>query len=218
MANLPETPSWEPGIKQLEESDRAKAGENGVMNVPSLQLAKRTLFLKQLIQSVLTALNAITADPANAVSSILIPAKDFDLAINSASYGMVASRLAGWQFTHGVDASVTKMIDLPSHWKKMRISLIWSNLVANSNFNVSLSGLIHHWSAGESFNQAPAGYSTVVLANGTPYIGIETQLALDLDVDPTRHTTVRVGRNGTSASDTLPTAIVLLAVRLTKVG
>ncbi|HBQ6909556.1 TPA: hypothetical protein L8O84_003204, partial [Klebsiella pneumoniae] len=136
----------------------------------------------------------------------------------SASFGMIASRLAGWQFTHGVNASITKMIDLPSHWSKMRISLIWTNLVANNNFNVSLSGERHSWSAGESFNQEPAGYAAVVPVNGTPFIAVETQLALDLTVDPTRHTTLRIGRNGASSSDSLPTAIALLAVRLTKVA
>ena len=50
------------------------------------------------------------------------------------------------------------------------------------------------------------------------FIAVETQLALDLTVDPTRHTTLRIGRNGASSSDTLPTAIALLAVRLTKVA
>lgn len=164
-----------------------------------------------------TSVDSITADPANAITSITIPALDFSLAIGSASFGMIASRLAGWQFTHGADASVTKMIDLPSHWSKMRISLIWANLVANTG-NVSFSGLIQSWSAGESFNQTPSGGGIVAAANATPYIGVETQIALDLTVDPTRHTTIRVGRNGSSASDTLPTAIVLLAVRLIKVA
>lgn len=164
-----------------------------------------------------TSVDSITADPANAITSITIPALDFSLAIGSASFGMIASRLAGWQFTHGADASVTKMIDLPSHWSKMRISLIWANLVANTG-NVSFSGLIHNWSAGESFNQTPSGGGTVAAANATPYIGIETQIPFDLTVDPTRHTTIRVGRNGSSSSDTLPTAMVLLAVRLIKVA
>lgn len=164
-----------------------------------------------------TSVDSITADPANAITSITIPALDFSLAISSASFGMIASRLAGWQFTHGNDAAVTKVIDLPSHWSKMRISLIWANLVANTG-NVSFSGLVQNWSAGESFNQTPTGGSNVAAANATPYIGIETQIPTDLIVDPTRHTTIRVGRNGSSASDTLPTAIVLLAVRLTKVA
>ncbi|TKI02388.1 hypothetical protein [Martelella alba] len=172
---------------------------------------------KQQFTELQTSVDAITADPTNAVSSIVIPAKDFDLAIGSATYGMIASRLAGWQFSNGADASITKMIDLPSHWTTMRITIIWSNLVANTG-NVSFSGLIHSWASGESFNVTPAGGGTVAAANATPYIDIETQIALDITIDPTRHTTIRIGRNGSSASDTLPTAMVILAVNLTKVA
>lgn len=186
-------------------------------SVEQISQIAQTLPTNQQFVELQTDVDAITADPTNAVSNIIIPASDFSLAIGSASFGMIASRLAGWQFTHGADASVSKMIDLPSHWTKMRISFIWSNLVANTG-NVSFSGLIHKWSAGESFNQTPAGGGIVAAANATPYIGIETQIALDLTVDPTRHTTIRVGRNGSSASDTLATAMVILAIRLTKVA
>ncbi|EIX9505178.1 hypothetical protein ML058_004016 [Klebsiella pneumoniae] len=193
------------------------ARDEAVQANQEVQETAAQLPTKQQFTELQVSVDSITADPTNAITSITIPALDFSLAIGSASFGMIASRLAGWQFTHGADASVTKMIDLPSHWTKMRISLIWANLVANTG-NVSFSGLIQSWSAGESFNQTPAGGGIVAAANATPYIGIETQIALDLTVDPTRHTTIRVGRNGSSASDTLPTAMVLLAVRLTKVA
>ncbi|CAN2522987.1 hypothetical protein [Klebsiella pneumoniae] len=194
-----------------------EARDEAVQANQEVQETAAQLPTKQQFTELQVSVDSITADPTNAITSITIPALDFSLAIGSASFGMIASRLAGWQFTHGADASVTKMIDLPSHWTKMRISLIWANLVANTG-NVSFSGLIQSWSAGESFNQAPAGGGIVAAANATPYIGIETQIALDLTVDPTRHTTIRVGRNGSSASDTLATAMVLLAVRLTKVA
>ena len=49
MSNLPETPSWESGIHQLEEAERAKAGPGGVLNVQATQLANRTLYLKEAI-------------------------------------------------------------------------------------------------------------------------------------------------------------------------
>lgn len=193
------------------------ARDEAVQANQEVQETAAQLPTKQQFTELQVSVDSITADPTNAITSITIPALDFSLAIGSASFGMIASRLSGWQFTHGADASVTKMIDLPSHWTKMRISLIWANLVANTG-DVSFSGLIQSWSAGESFNQAPAGGGIVAAANATPYIGIETQIALDLPVDPTRHTTIRVGRNGSSASDTLPTAMVLLAVRLIKVA
>lgn len=194
------------------------ARDEAVQANQEVQETAAQLPTKQQFTELQVSVDSITADPTNAITSITIPALDFSLAIGSASFGMIASRLAGWQFTHGVNASITKMIDLPSHWSKMRISLIWTNLVANNNFSVSLSGEIHSWSAGESFNQAPSGYAAVVPVNGTPFIAVETPLDLDLTVDPTRHTTLRIGRNGGSSSDTLPTAIALLAVRLTKVA
>lgn len=51
MANLPETSAWEPGIHQLEESDRAKAGPGGILNIPPLQLANRTRYLKEQLDA-----------------------------------------------------------------------------------------------------------------------------------------------------------------------
>lgn len=51
MSNLPEQSSWESGIHQLEESDRAKAGPGGILNVPATQLANRTQFLREQLES-----------------------------------------------------------------------------------------------------------------------------------------------------------------------
>ncbi|HHR5622789.1 SGNH/GDSL hydrolase family protein [Klebsiella pneumoniae] len=53
MANLPETPSWESAIHQLEEADRAKAGPGGILNLQASQLANRTIWLRILIESVI---------------------------------------------------------------------------------------------------------------------------------------------------------------------
>lgn len=46
MADLPETPGWEAGIKQLEQDDMAEGGRGGIANLQAVQLANRTLFLK----------------------------------------------------------------------------------------------------------------------------------------------------------------------------
>ncbi|MDU2494401.1 MAG: hypothetical protein E7D19_00895, partial [Klebsiella grimontii] len=51
MSSLPESPSWEAGIHQLEESDRAKAGPGGVLNIQANQLANRTRWLRVLVES-----------------------------------------------------------------------------------------------------------------------------------------------------------------------
>jgi len=52
MSDLNESPSWESTILQLEESDKAKAGPNGVLNVQATQLANRTQFLKVSLESI----------------------------------------------------------------------------------------------------------------------------------------------------------------------
>lgn len=51
MANLPETPVWETGIYQLEETDPVQGGPNGIDNQQGKQLANRTRYLKGLVES-----------------------------------------------------------------------------------------------------------------------------------------------------------------------
>lgn len=51
MSNLPEQTAWESVIHQLEESDRAKAGPGGVLNLQANQLANRTRWLRALVES-----------------------------------------------------------------------------------------------------------------------------------------------------------------------
>ncbi|HBQ1635241.1 TPA: hypothetical protein L7K85_004058, partial [Klebsiella pneumoniae] len=52
MANLPEAISWESGIHQLEEAERAKAGAGGVLNIQASQLANRTKYLRVEFESI----------------------------------------------------------------------------------------------------------------------------------------------------------------------
>ena len=52
MANLKETAQWEEGIYQLETSDPVLGGENGIDNKPARQLANRTVWLKQELETV----------------------------------------------------------------------------------------------------------------------------------------------------------------------
>ena len=54
MANLKETAKWETGIRQFEESDPVQGGENGVDNIPTRQLANRTVYLKQEVERAAT--------------------------------------------------------------------------------------------------------------------------------------------------------------------
>ncbi|UTU48067.1 phage tail protein [Mergibacter septicus] len=51
MANLQVSPSWETGIYQIETSDPVVGGENGIANRQAKQLAARTLYLKQQLET-----------------------------------------------------------------------------------------------------------------------------------------------------------------------
>jgi len=51
MANLPEQSVYEPGIYQLEVTDPLQGGPDGVFNVPPKQLANRTRYLKDRLDS-----------------------------------------------------------------------------------------------------------------------------------------------------------------------
>jgi len=51
MANLTENTTWEPGIYQLEETDVVQGGANGIDNLQAKQLAARTQYLKQQLDT-----------------------------------------------------------------------------------------------------------------------------------------------------------------------
>ena len=54
--NLPETVEWTAGIRQLEVTDLAEGGPNGVMNTQAKQLANRTAYLKHLCEQLAAAI------------------------------------------------------------------------------------------------------------------------------------------------------------------
>jgi microcystin-dependent protein len=65
MANLPESPTWESGVYQIEVTDPVQGGVNGVTNTPLKQLVNRTAFLKaqtNLIPGIQTQLNTASND------------------------------------------------------------------------------------------------------------------------------------------------------------
>lgn len=59
MANLTETPQWEPGIYQLETTDPVLGGPEGISNRAARELGNRTAYLKQEVE-----LRAPLASPA----------------------------------------------------------------------------------------------------------------------------------------------------------
>lgn len=73
MANLQETPQWESGVYQIEETDPVQGGPNGIDNLPHKQLANRTAYLKQqqdAIQSELAAARAGKASLAERLAAL----------------------------------------------------------------------------------------------------------------------------------------------------
>ena len=57
MANLKEDNTWEQGIYQFETSDPVMGGPNGIDNVPTRQLANRTLWLKNQLAAAVQSIN-----------------------------------------------------------------------------------------------------------------------------------------------------------------
>jgi len=61
MANLPESATWETGIYQLEETDPVQGGPNGIDNQQGKQLANRTTYLKEQVESLGTGKQPLDA-------------------------------------------------------------------------------------------------------------------------------------------------------------
>lgn len=161
--------------------------------------------------------NAITADPVNAVTSWSIPAKAFDLVQGAPTFSAVTGRLAGWQFAQSVAGYISTPLTIPSHWLTMDAYIQWVNTVANSG-NVVLGGEIHQWGVGDSVNVTPIGGSGIFAANTGPWIVTESKVASNLGapLNSGKNTTLRIARQGASSNDTLLNPIAILAVRLVK--
>ena len=76
MANLKEDNTWEQGIYQFETSDPVMGGPNGIDNVPTRQLANRTLWLKNQLAAAVQSIgaNKSAADAAFALKATTLTA------------------------------------------------------------------------------------------------------------------------------------------------
>ncbi|HEY0035902.1 MAG TPA: hypothetical protein VGB66_04395 [Longimicrobium sp.] len=74
MANLTETPVWETGVYQWENTDPIEGGANGIDNVPTRQLANRTSFLRQVLAVPYAVGDLLYATGANALAKLPIGA------------------------------------------------------------------------------------------------------------------------------------------------
>ena len=68
MANLKEQPVWEAGIYQWETADPVLGGENGIDNMPTRQLANRTLWLKNALAEAIENIGNNKADKATTLA------------------------------------------------------------------------------------------------------------------------------------------------------
>jgi hypothetical protein len=160
-------------------------------------------------------IDAVTADPANAVTSWELQAKGFDLVQGGATYGVITSRLGAWSFPAGSASYISMPLALPSHWTLVDVYVKWVNVAANAG-NVVLGGEIHRWAVGESINQVPAGGSSIIAANPGPWLVTESKVAANLVIDPARSTTLRLARQGGSSNDTLPNSLAIVSIRIQK--
>jgi hypothetical protein len=172
------------------------------------------------IKQIRDTVNGFTSDPTASVSSFFIPASPAWGAVAGApTFGQISSRLPAWTLPKA-ESYLAFATDLPSHWTKMKVELLWVNLVANAG-NVSFSVGKHEWTVGESINTFPSGLGAAGAAPATPLVVASTVIGTDatpLAVNAGKMQTLRLQRNGTSANDTLPNAIALLGVILQKVA
>jgi len=96
MANLPEVAQWEPGIYQIEETDPVQGGPNGIDNLPNKQLANRTAYLKEQVESLGTRVTNVE----NAVAGLNIPSVHA-LEEKQAAAALWAARHAAYSAEHG---------------------------------------------------------------------------------------------------------------------
>lgn len=170
------------------------------------------------LEIIQTEIDAITADPINAVSEIWIPATALSQVNGSnATPSNISNRLAAWLLPNAAASFLSVPIRLPSHWHSYQVDWYLVNTASNAG-NLAMQAQRHDWALNESINVTPTGSSSTVVANSTAGIVFKGSTATALTVDSSKTTTLRIVRLGTSASDTLPNPIALIGVSLRKVS
>lgn len=174
--------------------------------------------IADLIESISVSVDAITADPANAVDQIWIPAQALESVSGTATLVKASSRVAVWRFPDNNAASsyTATVIRVPSHWNTMYVYFILANTAANAG-NVVMAGEVHNWAIGESFNATPSGSSITTAMPTSAGITHSARTAAAVTVDPAKYTTLRIGRVSSSVNDTLLNDVDLLGVIIEKV-
>ena len=108
MANLTETPAYEPDIYELAVTDPVLGGPGGVSNTQAQQLANRTAYLLDELNKAKNALRYI--HPLGELQILAGPAynaADYDEDSNSLSYGLgkAGTPAEGWALCNGINGT-----------------------------------------------------------------------------------------------------------------
>ena len=109
MANQPETSSWSTGVYQWEVTDPAQGGIGGVMNTPILQLASRTRWLKDQVDTLAASISGgASLNSPNFIGNPTAPtASQFDNDTSIATTAFVQRALGNLGGVDSYNASFT---------------------------------------------------------------------------------------------------------------
>lgn len=168
MANLTENPaSWESGVYQIETTDPVLGGVPnvatgaGMSNIPHLQLANRTAFLKKVIDDTGLGAAAVPLVTLNAAAARITGSYRFA----STDANTPASGVAGTLEVIAASASAVHQVARDSAgtqtWTRFWNGTVWSAW-AEILFGQDLTGMIAHFAR----SAAPPGF---LKANGGAY-------------------------------------------------
>lgn len=107
MANLIETPEWVEGIYQFEGTDVIEGGVNGIDNVPTRQLANRTAFLKNALET-LGQNSQPRDDDLTAIAALVSAADRFPYATDAGVWAMAVITAFARSLLEAADAAAAR--------------------------------------------------------------------------------------------------------------
>lgn len=170
-------------------------------------------------EDIQAAVDALTADPENAVTKIPIAVKLLDpISTATATWvtGASASRSPYWNMPAAGLSYLAFQLEVPSHFATAYFDIYFWNLASvagNVVFNVG----VHNHTEGDSINTSPSGLEVGATgaANATQWLDTKIRVG-PITVDPAKRTTVRLYRNGDSGSDTLSNAVAFYHLDVVK--
>lgn len=114
MANLPETPTYGAGIYQLEVVDPVLGGPTGISNTQAQQIANRTAYLKQHMDSAESNITNITSTLLPAKAPLASPALTGTPTAPTAANGTNTTQIATTAFVTSAISNITGYAPLAS--------------------------------------------------------------------------------------------------------